>query len=58
MLLIVCVLLEIVSVVKGDFVLLVDLGVCLGLDVVWLLVLGVDMVMLGCVFIYVLVVEG
>lgn len=48
----------IVSVVKGDLSIFVDLGICNGLDVVRMLVLGVDCILLGCFFIYVFVVEG
>lgn len=55
---IVCVLLVIVDVVQGDLKIFVDFGICIGLDVVCMLVLGVDVVLLGCVFIYVLVVQG
>lgn len=46
----------IVDVVKGDLKILVDLGICTGLDVVCMLVFGVDCIMFGCLFIYVLVV--
>lgn len=52
------VLLLIVDVVKGDIKIIVDLGICNGLDVVCMLVLGVDVIMLGWVFVYVLGVVG
>lgn len=58
MLFIVWVLLVIVDVVKGELKILVDFGICNGLDVVCMIVLGVDSVLFGCVFVYVLVVYG
>lgn len=54
----VCVLFVIVDVVKGDIVILVDSGICNGFDVVCMIVFGVDIVLLGCVFLYVLVIVG
>lgn len=54
----VCVLLVIVDVVKGDIIIFVDSGICNGFDVVWMIVLGVDSVLLGCVYLYVLVIYG
>lgn len=52
------VLFVIVDAVKGDIVILADSGIRNGFDVVRMIAFGVDIVLLGRVFLYALVIAG